>query len=143
AMDGNYSETAEKRAERRKRAEAPAHDRGDSTSSPPRPSPAERGEPSSPPGASLPARAEQRDKGHTQKRRRRLQSLEERIAALESDVDRLEARLWDEALTLGPVESRNLAAEKAARKEELDALVEEWASLSRELEESDKAGSRT
>ena len=58
-------------------------------------------------------------------------------------MDRLEARLWDEALTLGPVESRNLAAEKAARKEELDALVEEWANLSRELEESDKAGSRT
>jgi len=142
AMDGNYSETAEKRAERRKRAEpergergkapvadAASHVAGSVTSSPPRPSPAGRGE--------------QRDRGQMQKRRRRLQSLEERIAALESDVDRLEARLWDEALTLGPVESRNLAAEKAARKEELDALVEEWANLSRELEESDKAGSRT
>jgi len=145
AMDGNYSETAEKRAERRKRAEPERGERGTQLapvrdvaglppSSPPRPSPTVRGEP---------AAREQRDKGQMQKRRRRLQSLEERIAALEADVDRLEARLWDEALTLGPVESRNLAAEKAARKEELDALVEEWANLSRELEESDKAGSRT
>jgi ATP-binding cassette subfamily F protein 3 len=143
AMDGNYSETAEKRAERRKRPEAvDTRDRSDVDASPPRPSPAAgRGEPSPP----RPSPSSSAGRGGPQKRRRRLQGLEERIASLEADVDRLEARLWDEALTLGPVESRNLAAEKAARKEELDALVEEWANLSRELEESDsdKAGSRT
>jgi ATP-binding cassette subfamily F protein 3 len=134
AMDGNYSETAEKRAERRKRPEPARGERGK------QPAPDPVSEPSIPRPAPA-ARAERRDKGDGHKRRRRLQSLEERIAALEGDVDRLEARLWDEALTLGPVESRNLAAEKAARREELDGLVEEWANLSRELEESDKAGS--
>lgn len=74
-----------------------------------------------------------------QKRRRRIKGLEERIAALEAEVDRLEARLWEEAMTLGPVESRNLASEKSSRKEELDALVEDWAKLSQE--DSEKAGS--
>ena len=43
-----------------------------------------------------------------------------------------EARLWEEALTLGPIASRDLAAQKAARKAELDLLVEEWAALSEE-----------
>jgi hypothetical protein len=44
----------------------------------------------------------------------------------------LETRLWEEALTLGPVASRDLAGRKTARKAELDALVEQWAALSEE-----------
>jgi hypothetical protein len=58
--------------------------------------------------------------------------MEERIAALEAEVDALDTRLWEEALTLGPVASRDLAAKRAARRADLDALVEEWAALSEE-----------
>ncbi|MDQ6891831.1 MAG: ABC-F family ATP-binding cassette domain-containing protein [Acidobacteriota bacterium] len=149
AMDGNYSDTAEGRAERRKlpepaeqrRGEAPRQHHGDGAPL----TPAPRGEaPKRHHGeeTALTPALSQREREHTQKRRRKIKGLEERIAALEADIDRLEARLWEEALTLGPVESRNLAAEKSARKEELDALVEEWANLSRTQEESEKAGSR-
>ena len=64
------------------------------------------------------------------KRRRRIQALETKIAALEKEVESIETRLWEEALTLGPVASRDLAKQKADRKAELDRLVEEWAALS-------------
>ncbi|HYK42485.1 MAG TPA: ABC-F family ATP-binding cassette domain-containing protein, partial [Thermoanaerobaculia bacterium] len=153
AMDGNYSDTAEARAERRKRpepvhGEAPRPHHGDSATLTPALSRAEtsltparsQGERERNPSTTVLSKGE---KDPAQKRRRKIKGLEERIAALEADVDRLEARLWDEALTLGPVESRNLAAEKSARKEELDALVEEWANLSRAQEEAEKAGSRS
>jgi hypothetical protein len=58
--------------------------------------------------------------------------MEERIAALEREVDALDARLWEEALTLGPVASRDLAAKRDAKRADLDGLVEEWAALSEE-----------
>ncbi|MEO8430037.1 MAG: ABC-F family ATP-binding cassette domain-containing protein [Acidobacteriota bacterium] len=150
AMDGNYSETSVARAERRKRPEtaAAAPDREPARDRPPS---APAGEPT--PGASKPPaetragarRGEPSDSAAAgdregSKRKRRIKALEERIASLEADVDRLEARLWEEALTLGPVESRNLAAEKAARKQDLDLLVEEWARLSEE--DAARAGSR-
>ena len=66
------------------------------------------------------------------RRRRRIKSLEEEIASLEKDVEQLENRLSEEALTLGPVAANNLARERSAKREELDALVEEWAALSEE-----------
>ena len=56
----------------------------------------------------------------------------EKVAALEAEIDGLEARLWDEALSLGPVESHRLATEKGEKRRALDALVEEWARLSEE-----------
>jgi ATPase subunit of ABC transporter with duplicated ATPase domains len=154
AMDGNYSETAVARADRRKRPEADAgafsstadraaspgaththtHTRTDTRDGPSGSTP-----PATTKGGSRGRRDDSRD-GEAVKRRRRIKGLEEKIAALEAEVARLEARLWEEALTLGPVASRNLAAEKAARKDELDALVDEWAKLSEE--ESAPAGSR-
>ncbi len=117
-LEGNYSETAEARAERRRHAERAA---AASTRSRPL-----RGA----------ASAQERE---AVKRRRKIKSLEERIAALESDVEALEVRLWEDALTLGPVASRDLAKEKADKKEQLDLLVEEWARLSEE--EAQHAGS--
>ena len=48
-------------------------------------------------------------------------------------ADRIETRLWEEGLTLGPVASRDLSREKTEKKQQLDRLVEEWAELS-ELE---------
>lgn len=139
AMDGNYSETAAARAERRKRPEpeasaarlpepspAPAIARNE----PPRPGPARRDRPEDRPAA-------ERD---VSKRRRRIKSLEEKIAGLEGEVERLDARLWEEALTLGPILSRDLAAQRAAKQQELDLLVEDWGKLSEE--ESREAESR-
>ena len=141
AMDGNYSDTAAARAERRKRPDPPVGSAGGRIADPlPR---AHAAHAAPPPAAaprvapSAPSREADRE---GQKRRRRIKALEERIAALEAEIDRLEARLWEEALTLGPVESRNLASEKSSRKEELDALVDDWARLSQE--ESEKAGIR-
>jgi ATP-binding cassette subfamily F protein 3 len=127
AFEGNYTETAERRAERRRRPEPPWTAAS-----------AARGEEIRPATASAApaARAARKPDSPAQKeagrRRKRIASLEEKIAALEAEVEAMETRLWEEALTLGPIASRDLAGKKAARKVELDALVEEWASLSEE-----------
>jgi len=122
-LEGNYSETADARAERRRRAEpAPemvaAREKGSG-------SPAQE-------AARMRRRPESAGDREASSRRRKLKSLEEKIAALEAQVATLENRLWEEALTLGPVASRDLARQRAARKAELDAMVEEWARLSEE-----------
>ncbi len=135
AMDGNYSETAFARAERRRRPEPGSGPGGSATAAPsPRgiaiaaPSDARTAPRPAPSGAG-PREAPDRDAG---RRRRRIKTLEEKIASLEAAVDSLESRLWQEALTLGPIASRDLATQKAARQKELDALVEDWARLSEE-----------
>jgi ATP-binding cassette, subfamily F, member 3 len=121
SMEGNYSETAPARAERRRRPEPPW----------PAATPSEA--PRAAPSPARPARRpESPDQKESARRRRRIAALEEKIAVLESEVESLETRLWEEALTLGPVASRDLASRKAAKKEELDTLVEQWAALSEE-----------
>jgi ATP-binding cassette subfamily F protein 3 len=123
-FDGNYTETAAARAERRRRPEPPwrLEEAGGAAERPPRSAPA--------------ARVSRKTEGPGQKeaarRRKRIAALEEKIAALEGEVESMETRLWEEALTLGPVASRDLAAKKGERSAELDALVEEWAALSEE-----------
>jgi ATP-binding cassette subfamily F protein 3 len=121
-LDGNYSETADARARRRERPEPAAAD------SVPEP---DRGLPGPPPRAARrgPASAGDRE---ASKRRRRIKALEERVGVLEAEVEALEKRLWDEALTLGPIASRDLALQRTERRQELDRLVEEWARLSEE-----------
>jgi hypothetical protein len=79
-----------------------------------------------------PRRPDSPEEKEAGRRRRKIKSLEEKIAAYEKDVEALESRLWEEALTLGPVEAHRIASEKTARRQELDGLVEEWASLSEE-----------
>jgi hypothetical protein len=124
AFDGNYTETAERRAERRKRPEPAAT--------------AVRKNAVEEVGAAAPAAARHARRPEApagkefSRRRRRIASMEERIAALEREVDALDTRLWEEALTLGPVASRDLAAKRDAKRADLDALVEEWAALSEE-----------
>ena len=129
-MDGNYTETADARAERRRKPEPAAAAATVSAAQAP------RREPSAPPAPPKPRprRAGPVEDKETAKRRRRIKALEDRIAALETEVEALESRLWEEALTLGPVASHELSKQKAARKAELDALVEEWARLSEEAE---------
>ena len=124
AMEGNYTETAERRAERRRRPEpqAPAV----------RENAAEETHPAAPAPAERPARKSEPVPKEAARRRRRIASMEEKIAALEAEVDALDTRLWEEALTLGPVASRDLAAQRDAKKAELDGLVEAWAALSEE-----------
>ncbi len=131
-MDGNYTETADARADRRRKPEpagAPGPTRSEETTPAARPEAAEAAAPKP-----RPRRPESPDDKELAKRRRRIKALEEKIAALEGEVETLESRLWEEALTLGPVASHELSKRKAARKEELDALVEEWARLSEEAE---------
>ncbi len=129
-LTGNYSDTAEARAERRQRPEPSdvcvdprVKQRAQQPAAVPR---VARGTGSS----------EEREAA---RRLRKIKNLEQKIARLEADVERVETRLWEEALTLGPVASRNLAAEKVAKKQALDALVEDWARLS---EEDAQAASR-
>jgi ATP-binding cassette subfamily F protein 3 len=122
AFEGNYTETAGSRAERRRRPEPPFSRDAKA--------PGERG-----PSPTVPRavrRLESPESKEATRRRRRIAALEEKIAALEAEVETLETRLWEEALTLGPVASRDLASRKAAKKEELDGLVEQWATLSEE-----------
>jgi ATP-binding cassette subfamily F protein 3 len=125
AFEGNYTETAERRAERRKRPEPAA--------TAVRESAREEISAATAPAAARPARKSETPAGKEfSRRRRRIASMEEKIATLEGQVDALDTRLWEEALTLGPVASRDLAAKRAAKRTELDALVEEWAALSEE-----------
>jgi ATP-binding cassette subfamily F protein 3 len=124
ALPGNYSETAELRARRRSLPEPPA------APAPAAPA-AAAAAPRTPPAAG-PARSPRRMGGEEKeaaKRRRRIKTLEERIAAMEKQIEAIEARLWDEASPPGPVESTRLLDEKRARQGELDGLVEEWAGL--------------
>ena len=134
-LPGNYSETADARAERRRRPE-PAFAKASPPAVPVPPLPPAAGKPkrtsarhpSDPPSAEKEA----------SRRRRRIQALEEKIAACEAQIEGLETRLWDEALTLSSIAARELSNEKTSRKAELDALIEEWTRLS-EAEEAEKA----
>ncbi len=135
---GNYSETAEARAERRRRPEPEL-----AASRPAEPAPAPP-EPRTVPPAAKPAsrnarKAESAEDRDAARRRRRIRTLEEKIESLETGIESIEARLWEEGLTLGPVAANELATKKAAMRSELDGLVEEWAALS---EESEKAAPR-
>ncbi|MEO8348061.1 MAG: ABC-F family ATP-binding cassette domain-containing protein, partial [Acidobacteriota bacterium] len=125
-FDGNYSETAEARAERRRNPAAwersvlgtpsPVVVRAPVSSAPARP----------------PRRAPSGESKEAARRRKRISALEEKIAAGEKEIEALENRLWEEALTLGPQEAHRLAEEKTARRQELEVLVDEWARLSEE-----------
>ena len=134
-LPGNYSETADARAERRRRAE-PAFAKASPPAVP---------VPAPPPAAGKPKRTSARHSSdppsaekEASRRRRRIQALEEKIAACEAQIEDLETRLWDEALTLSSIAARELSNEKTGRKAELDALIEEWTRLS-EAEEAEKA----
>ena len=121
--DGNYSDTAEQRAERRRTIEA------DVAAVPSPQSPVLS--PRAPIRAKRPPAEQNKEAA---KRKRRIAALEEKIAAEEREIEQIETRLWEEGLELGPVESHRLAREKISRKEALERLVEEWAKLSEETE---------
>jgi ATP-binding cassette, subfamily F, member 3 len=114
--DGNYTETADARAERRK---TPERDEVPSSKfqAPSGPPPSKR-------------RAVSTESKEAARRKRRIETLEEKIAALEEDIEAIETRLWEEGLVLGPVESHRLSEERTQRRQELERLVEEWAKLS-------------
>jgi ATP-binding cassette subfamily F protein 3 len=143
-LPGNYTETADARTERRKRPEPAPARRVDGAAAVLGPAPAKAAEPAAAapekPVSRPPRRADGSDDKETTRRRRRIKTLEEKIAALETEIESIETRLWEEALTLGPVAAHELSKQKLARKEELDLLVEEWAKLS---EEADQPAPRT
>jgi ATP-binding cassette subfamily F protein 3 len=135
-LPGNYTETADARTERRRRPEplpkAPAAN-APSAPAPPKGAPPAAASPAAAPRAAK--RSDTPDDRENVRRRRRIKSLEEKIAAFETEIEGLETRLWEEALTLGPVAAHELSKQKAAKKAELDALVEEWARLSEEADQ--------
>ena len=132
-LPGNYTETADVRAERRKRPE-PAVRKPEAVPPPPSASrPAAAARPS-PPAPHAERRADSEEK-EIARRRRRIKALEEKISAGEAEIEGIETRLWEEALTLGPVAAHELSKQKAARKAELDGLMEEWTRLSEEAEQ--------
>jgi ATP-binding cassette subfamily F protein 3 len=129
SLPGNYSETADLRAERRRMPEPPGTAAAAPAASPPA-APA----PPVPPPAVRPARKAGGDDRETARRRRRIKTLEERIAGIEREIEAIEARLWEDESPPGPVESTRLLDAKRERQAELDALVEEWAGLAEQEE---------
>jgi ATP-binding cassette, subfamily F, member 3 len=125
-LSGNYTDTAEARAERRRRPE-PAEARAEAPS-PPAAAPRRKRAPERAPESAAEKEAA--------RRRRRISALEEKIAACEAQIETIETRLWEEALTLSSVAAHELSKEKTTRKAELDALMEEWARLSEEAEQA-------
>ncbi len=138
---GNYTETAEARAERRKRPEPlPAASGAAGVEEPAAAPPAPAPKAARPGLAPAPGRkTETPEDREAARRRRRIRSLEEKIETLETEIESIETRLWEEGLTLGPVAAHELATRKGALRGELDGLVEEWALLS---EDSEKAAPR-
>jgi ATP-binding cassette subfamily F protein 3 len=139
-FSGNYSETAEARAQRRSRPEPPASAAAPATAGV---APADR-EPVTP-AAAPPARPPRKSGGEEKesaRRKRRIKTLEERIAGLEKQIEKIEARLWEEDSPPGPVESTRLLDEKRTKQGELDALVEEWAALSEQEERPEPSPQR-
>jgi ATP-binding cassette subfamily F protein 3 len=136
-LPGNYSETAEARAERRRRPEPPFSKPG-AVVQPAAPPAASAAPPPKPP--ERPRREERAEDKEAARRRRRLKTLEEKVAGLEGEVEAIETRLWEEALTLGPVAAHDLSRRKTALKGEIDALVEEWARLSEEAASAGEPG---
>jgi ATP-binding cassette, subfamily F, member 3 len=120
-LPGNYSETAAARTLRRLTLEPPfAAALPHAARVPPAPA--------VPP----PTSAGRKDSGSSEekesaKRRKRVSALESRIGLLEKEVEAIEARLYEEALTLGPVASNQLAGRRRDKKEEIERLVNEWA----------------
>jgi hypothetical protein len=125
-MSGNYSDTALARRQRR--------DRPEPVPAAPAPAPLSGAPSAGSRTARPPRRAESAAEKEAARRRRRIRTLEEKIASLEAEIEGIEARLWEEALTLGPVAARELATRRSAAKAELDALVDDWAKLSEETE---------
>jgi ATP-binding cassette, subfamily F, member 3 len=132
ALDGNYTDTADARSERRKRPES------DVIRVPGPPAPILG--PAKTPSPVRGKRASPEQEKEAVRRKRRIDALEEKIASQEKEIEAIETRLWEEGLHLGPVESHRLAQEKARRRDDLERLVEEWAKLS---EEETPAGSTT
>jgi len=125
-LPGNYSETAASRAERRSAPEPSFANAAEG-----RPAPREPGPVAGAASGARPVRkAESAEEREAARRRKKVRNLEEKIAALEKEIEAIENRLADEALTLGPIASRDLARERSAKKQLLDALVEDWAALS-------------
>ena len=136
-LPGNYSETAAARSERRRRPE-PANRAATAAAPRPAASPAPKTPPrEGAPASSAPAvrKSNSPAEKEASRRRRRIQALEQKIASCEAAIDAIETRLWEEALTLGPVAAHDLSKQKTTRKEELDGLMEEWARLSEEAEQ--------
>ncbi len=105
AFDGNYSDTAAARAERRTRPEREGRATPISSTAVP------------PPAAKTPDRPKKATAGEDReasRRRRRISALEEKIAAREKDIETIETRLWEEGLELGPVESHRLSRGEGA-----------------------------
>ena len=136
-LQGNYTETANARTERRRRPEPAQARRTDAAPPDPAPAKAVTAARSAPEKAVSrpPRRADGADDKDAARRRRRIRTLEEKIAALETEIESLETRLWEEALTLGPVAAHELSKQKITKKKELDLLVEEWARLSEEADQ--------
>ncbi len=135
-MPGNYTETADARTDRRRRPEPEPRPRTMDAAQTPAPPKAVAAAPAAPTAPPRPAkRPDAAEDKEAARRKRRIKSLEEKIAAFENEIEGLETRLWEEALTLGPVAAHELSKQKAAKKAELDALVEEWARLSEEAEQ--------
>jgi ATP-binding cassette subfamily F protein 3 len=136
-LQGNYTETANARTERRRRPEPAQARRTDAAPPDPAPAKAVTAARSAPEKAASrpPRRADGADDKDAARRRRRIRTLEEKIAALETEIESLETRLWEEALTLGPVAAHELSKQKITKKKELDLLVEEWARLSEEADQ--------
>jgi ATP-binding cassette, subfamily F, member 3 len=126
-LDGNYSDTALARAERRKRAEP------EQVPSSKFQVPSEVPSPKSQPSRSR-SRNHSPDAKEAARKKRRIEALEDKIALLEKEIESIETRLWEEGLELGPVESHRLSTEKTQRRAELERLVDEWARLSEEKE---------
>ena len=130
-LPGNYTETADARTDRRKRPE-PAVRQPEAVSVA---APAARPATAPPtPAPPAPGRPESEEK-ETARRRRRIKALEEKISTFEAEIEAIETRLWEEALTLGPVAAHELSKQKAAKKVELDGLMDEWTRLSEEAEQ--------
>ena len=113
-LPGNYTETADERAERRRRPEPALARREEPVPASARPASRCRcGRGGMPQPPARRCRRRRRQGGNPPAAH---QALEEKIAGLETEIESLETRSGEEALTLGPVAAHELSKQKLTKK---------------------------
>jgi ATP-binding cassette subfamily F protein 3 len=134
-LEGNYSDTAPARRERRSRPlpPMPAAAAGSrSAAIPPALARAAPPAPSRPAAAARPAPSV--EDLEARKRDQKVQRLEKKIAELEAEIAARESRLYEEGETLDALTAARIWKEKEEVRRKLDELVEQWGEISASAE---------
>ena len=134
-LDGNYSDTASARRERRGRPLPPIPPSAVETRSAASSAAVDRAAPAAADGRPAAARpAPSVEDREARKRDQKVQRLEKKIAELEAEIAARESRLYEEGETLDALTAARIWKEKEEARRKLDELVEQWGEIAASAE---------